>query len=168
MSKRLKQKSVALAIAVAVCTLAMGLLLASMQTRLSQEGLRFGIRRVAAELPDLVKTAQSETKDNTQTFDDLYRTRAASIAFMAANDAGYEATDAKMAEFKDLLKVDNVLIARRDGSIIAKAADTKANFSRARFNQLRQCFETGKPSDPVEVVFPIEELAHAILCRQNR
>lgn len=157
MSKRLKQKSVALAIAVAVCTLAMGLLLASMQTRLSQEEYALEFDRVAAELPDLVKTAQSETKDNTQTFDDLYRTRAASIAFMAANDAGYEATDAKMAEFKDLLKVDNVLVTRRDGSIIAKAADTKADFSRARFNQLRQCFETGKPSDPVEVDPPDQD-----------
>lgn len=157
MSKRLKQKSVALAIAVAVCTLAMGLLLASMQTRLSQEEYALEFDRVAAELPDLVKTAQSETKDNTQTFDDLYRTRAASIAFMAAHDAGYEATDAKMAEFKDLLKVDNVLVTRRDGSIIAKAADTKADFSRARFNQLRQCFETGKPSDPVEVDLPDQD-----------
>ncbi len=157
MSKRLKQKSVALAIAVAVCTLAMGLLLASMQTRLSQEEYALEFDRVAAELPDLVKTARSETKDNTQTFDDLYRTRAASIAFMAANDAGYEATDAKMAEFKDLLKVDNVLVTRRDGSIIAKAADTKADFSRARFNQLRQCFETGKPSDPVEVDLPDQD-----------
>lgn len=157
MSKRLKQKSVALAIAVAVCALAMGLLLASMQTRLSQEEYALEFDRVAAELPDLVKTAQSETKDNTQTFDDLYRTRAASIAFMAANDAGYEATDAKMAEFKDLLKVDNVLVTRRDGSIIAKAADTKADFSRARFNLLRQCFETGKPSDPVEVDLPDQD-----------
>lgn len=151
MSKRLKKKSVALAVAVTVCALAMGLLLASMQTRLSQEEYALEFDRVAAELPDLVKTARAETKDNTQTFDDLYRTRAASIAFMAANDAGYEATDVKMAELKDLLKVDNVLVARRDGSIIAKAADTKADFSRARFNQLRQCFETGKPSDPVEV-----------------
>lgn len=157
MSKRLKQKSVALAIAVAVCTLAMGFLLASMQTRLSQEEYALEFDRVAAELPALVKTARSETKDNTQTFDDLYRTRAASIAFMAANDAGYEATDAKMAEFKNLLKVDNVLIARRDGSIIAKAADTKADFSRARFNLLRQCFETGKPSDPVEVDLPDQD-----------
>lgn len=157
MSKRLKQKSVALAIAVAVCTLAMGLLLASMQTRLSQEEYALEFDRVAAELPALVKTARSETKDNTQTFDDLYRTRAASIAFMAANDAGYEATDAKMAEFKNLLKVDNVLIARRDGSIIAKAADTKADFSRARFNLLRRCFETGKPSDPVEVDLPDQD-----------
>lgn len=157
MSKRLKQKSVTLAIAVAVCTLAMGLLLASMQTRLSQEEYALEFDRVAAELPALVKTARSETKDNTQTFDDLYRTRAASIAFMAANDAGYEATDAKMAEFKNLLKVDNVLVARRDGSIIAKAADTKADFSRARFNLLRQCFETGKPSDPVEVDLPDQD-----------
>lgn len=157
MSKRLKQKSVALAIAVAVCTLAMGFLLASMQTRLSQEEYALEFDRVAAELPALVKTARSETKDNTHTFDDLYRTRAASIAFMAANDAGYEATDAKMAEFKNLLKVDNVLVARRDGSIIAKAADTKADFSRARFNLLRQCFETGKPSDPVEVDLPDQD-----------
>lgn len=157
MSKRLKKKSVALAVAVTVCALAMGLLLASMQTRLSQEEYALEFDRVAAELPDLVKTARAETKDNTQTFDDLYRTRAASIAFMAANDAGYEATDAKMAEFKNLLKVDNVLVARRDGSIIAKAADTKADFSRARFNLLRQCFETGKPSDPVEVDLPDQD-----------
>lgn len=157
MSKRLKKKSVALAVAVTVCALAMGLLLASMQTRLSQEEYALEFDRVAAELPDLVKTARAVTKDNTQTFDDLYRTRAASIAFMAANDAGYEATDVKMAELKDLLKVDNVLVARRDGSIIAKAADTKADFSRARFNQLRQCFETGKPSDPVEVDLPDQD-----------
>ena len=149
MSKRLKKKSMALAVAVTVCALAMGLLLASMQTRLSQEEYALEFDRVAAELPDLVKMARSETEDNTQTFDDLYRTRAASIAFMAANDAGYEATDVKMAELKDLLKVDNVLVARRDGSIIAKAADTKADFFRARFTQPRQCFETGRPSGPV-------------------
>ena len=113
--------------------------------------------RVAAELPDLVKTAQSETKDNTQTFDDLYRTRAASIAFMAANDAGYEATDAKMAEFRTCSRSITFSLPDVTVSIIAKAADTKADFSRARFNQLRQCFETGKPSDPVEVDLPDQD-----------
>lgn len=52
------------------------------------------------------------------TVDAIYQSKAQSIAFMADNDTGYEATDAKMREYRELLGVDNVLIVRRDGSVV--------------------------------------------------
>ena len=39
---------------------------------------------------------------------------------MANNNAGFEAADAKMVEYKDLLGVDNVLVVSRDGAVVAK------------------------------------------------
>ena len=59
---------------------------------------------------------------------DVYKRQAQSVAFMANNDAGFEATDAKMVEYQDLLGVDNVLVVDRDGTVVASAQDTQANF----------------------------------------
>lgn len=75
---------------------------------------------------------------------------------MANNNTGYEATDAKMVEYKELLGVDNVMIVNRAGDIVAKAQATPADFSHARFNQLRETFDTNAPSEAVEVDFADE------------
>lgn len=71
------------------------------------------------ELPTLLETADDETAQNEETFDAIYQSKAASVAFMANNKADYEATNAKMQEYKDLLGVDNVMIVNKDGKIEA-------------------------------------------------
>ena len=157
MTKRLKKKTAVLVAAIAVSMLAMGFLLNGMQERLQLESLDEEINQSAAELPELLQTAADETVGNTETFDAIFQSKAESVAFMAHNNAGFEATDAKMLEYQDLLNVDNIMVVTRDGDVVAKAADTKANFAYDRFNALRVTFNTGKASDAVEIELPEQD-----------
>ncbi len=151
MTNRLKRKTCALFIVIAAAAVACGLLLGNMQQRLAYSSYDDEITQCASSLSDLLTQAADETDQNTQIYDSIYQSKAQSVAFMAQNDAGFAATDAKMDEYRQLLEVDNVMVVTRDGQVTAKAADTKANFAYARFNELRQVFETGKASAAVEV-----------------
>ena len=156
MSKRLKIKAGVLAAFVAASVIVMGVIVASMQNDLSLSNYTADIEREMDELPSLLDSARSETAQNTETFDDIYASKAESVAFMAGNDVGFEATDAKMLEYKELLDVDNVMVVNRAGEVLAKAQDTPADFSRVRFNQLRESLDTGNASEPMEVRFEDE------------
>ena len=129
MMYRTKGKAVILAVAIAVSMVVMGILLNGMQERLQLESLDHEIRQEAAELPGVLQAATDETVGNEETFDAIYQSKAESVAFMARNDVGFETSDAKMREYKDLLKVDNIMVVARDGRVVAKAADTKATSS---------------------------------------
>lgn len=153
MSRRLTIKVAILAVLIVVSMVCMGVLLASMQDNLSLEDANEEIRLEQEDLPGLLETAQQETTENTTTFDDVYRSKAATIAFMANNNVGFELTDAKMAEYRDLMGVDNVIVVDREGKVLAQAQESYANFSYKRYNQLRTCFETGEPSQGMEVFF---------------
>ncbi len=153
MSRNLKIKSAVLAIFVVVSVVVMGLIVANMQDNISLENYTADIQSEMDELPGLIEAANEETAQNTQTFDEIYVSKAESVAFLANNNTGYEATDAKMLEYKDLLGVDNVMIVDRAGTVLAKAQDTPANFAYARYNQLRSVFDTGEPSEAMEIRF---------------
>ena len=157
MSKELKRKIAALVIVVAASMVAMGLLLSGMQEQLSVASYADEMEQESGQLPTLLDEADNETKQNKETFDAIYQSKAQSVAFMANNDTGFEATDAKMVEYQDLLGVDNIMIVKADGTIVAKAADTKADFSAARFNYLRESLSTGEPSRAVEIELPEEQ-----------
>ncbi len=153
MSHRLKIKAAILAAFVAASVVAMGFILSTMQDGLSIEACEADIQREMDELPGLLENAQSETEQNTQTFDAIYQSKAESVAYMANNQTGFAATDAQMVQLKSLLGVDNVIVVNRDGSIVAQAQDTLADFSYNRYNQLRSVFDSGEPSAAVEVSF---------------
>ena len=145
MSKHLKIKAAIIAAFVAASVIVMGFIVSSMQDDLSLSNYTADIQHEMDDLPGLLEASAAETEQNTQTYDEIYQSKAESIAFLANNDTGYEATNAKMQEYKDLLGVTNVMIVSRDGAVIAEAQDTIANFSYARFNQLRTVFETREP-----------------------
>ncbi|MEE0344718.1 MAG: hypothetical protein UDM08_08040 [Eggerthellaceae bacterium] len=156
MSKKLKVKSALLAGVVVLSLIIMGVILSTMQDNISLENYRADIQREMDELPTLLETADDETAQNEETFDAIYQSKAASVAFMANNKADYEATNAKMQEYKELLGVDNVMIVNKDGKIEAQAQDTLADFSYARYNELRNAISSGEPSAAVEVDFTEE------------
>ena len=157
MSKKLTVKIGAL-IAVAVASLIiMAIALTGMQGSLTRSGYTDEIKQEAAALPELLAEAEAETADNTEQYDAIYQSKAAQVAFMAQNETGFEATDAKMAEYRELLGVDNVMVVNRSGDIVAKAEATDADFAYARFNQLRQTFDTHQPSAAVEIDLPEQE-----------
>lgn len=156
MSKKLKVKSALLAGVVVLSLIIMGVILSTMQDNISLENYRADIQREMDELPTLLETADDETAQNEETFDAIYQSKAASVAFMANNKADYKATNAKMQEYKELLGVDNVMIVNKDGKIEAQAQDTLADFSYARYNELRNAISSGEPSAAVEVDFTEE------------
>ncbi len=151
MSKRLKKKTALLAAGIAIALVTMGATLLRMQEQLIYSSYNSEIEQCQKQLPDLLDEASESAADSTETYDAIYQSKAASVAFMAQNNAGFEATDIKMTEYQNLLEVDNVMIVDRSGAILAKATDTEADFSHARFNALRATFDTDNPSDAVEI-----------------
>ena len=156
MSGKLKAK-IGVLVAVALASLAcMGALLYTMQSNLQLESCTYDMRQELEELNGLLEAANAEQEQVVSTYDAVYQSKADSVAFMANNNTGFEATDAKMQECKNLLGVDNVMVVGRDGGLVAQAQDTQADFSLARYNQLRTVFENGEPSAAMEVELPDE------------
>lgn len=62
----------------------MGVILSTMQDNISLENYRADIQREMDELPTLLETADDETAQNEETFDAIYQSKAASVAFMVA------------------------------------------------------------------------------------
>ncbi len=154
MSKKLKVKAAILIAIAVVGTLCMGVCISGMQNNLMLGNYEQEMNQLAEQIPDLVEQAADETAQNTSSYDAIYQSKAESVQFMAANNAGYEATDVKMQELASLLDVDNVMIVDRSNQIAAQATSTNADFSSSRFNRLRTVFDDGKPSDAVEVELP--------------
>ena len=154
MSHRLKVKIAAIVIAALASIVVMGVLLSGMQGELTRANYDAEMEAEAEQLSALLADAEDENAQNKETFDAIYQSKAQSVSFMAANDTGFEATDAKMREYQELLGVDNVLIVKADGAVAAKAADTRADFASSRFNYLRESLSTGEPSRAVEVNLP--------------
>ncbi len=157
MSRKLKRKIVLLVAVVAASMVAMGILLSQMQQSLSLASYTAEMDEEAAQLEAVLAAAEEENAQNKETFDAIYQSKAQTVAFMAANDTGFAATDAKMREYQQLLDVDNILVVDADGAIVAEAAETRADFSYARFNYLRECLSTGEPSRAVEIELPDED-----------
>lgn len=98
MSRAFKIKAVVLAAFAVASVVLMGVILSSMQDKLSVDDCTSDIRYEMESLPGLLAAADEETAQNTETFDAVYQSKAESVAFMANNNVGFAATDAKMAE----------------------------------------------------------------------
>ena len=157
MSRKLKVKIAAIVIAAVASIFVMGVLLSGMQGELTRANYDAEMGAEAEQLSTLLAEADDENAQNKETYDAIYQSKAQSISFIAANDAGFEATDAKMREYQELLEVDNVLTVSVDGTVLAQAAETRADFSAARFNYLRESLSTGEPSRAVEINLPEQE-----------
>ena len=118
MSRNLKIKITAIVVVALASVAVMGVLLFNMQNALTQDNYAAEMVAETGQLDTLLADAASEADQDKETFDAIYQSKAQSIAFMADNDTGYEAADAKMREYRELLGVDNVLIVRRDGSVV--------------------------------------------------
>lgn len=153
MSKRLKRRTIVLIVIELISLCVLGVVLSQMQTSLSLSNYRKDTQVKMEQMNELVQTAHEEAEQVTETYDDTYRAKADSIAYMAKYEVDFEQTNAKMVELQSLLDVDNVLIVKKDGSVVAKAQKTNANFTYERFNQLRSVFEQNEPSRAFEVSF---------------
>ncbi len=156
MSPRFKKKSAILVAAIAVSVVVMGALLYGMQERLQIANCDSEIKQQMESLPELIAEANDETEQNTKTFDAIYQSKAETVQFMKNNNVGFEATDAKMAEYASVFNVNNMLVVKKDGTIIAQAKATKADFTDSRFDALRQTFSSNKASEAVSLTADVD------------
>ncbi len=136
--KILVAKIIVLFAVLAASLVIVAILLSSMQTSFYLDSFTEEMEARLDDLPSRLARADVEADENDNTFDATYQAIAESIAFMASddNDISFRINDETMVKYRDLLNVDNVLIVSRDGTILAEAQETRANFSYSRFNRL--------------------------------
>ncbi len=157
MSARLKIKIVILLIISIAGCLFMCVEVSTMQNNLSLTSYEQEMEQELSELPELLQQAQDESASSTQNFDDIYFSKAQSVAFMAQHNAGFDATNAKMQELASKLQVDNLMIVSRSGQVQAKTHETKADFASSRFNRLRACLDGTQPTEAVKIELEEED-----------
>lgn len=152
MLKELRRKKILLIIVGAVCLLFLGGFLVMMQTELSISNQRENSQENVRQIQSVVDNAYEAAEQSRISYDEVYQSKAASAAYMANKDLRFTYTDSQMKRLADLMNVTNMLVIDREGSILARAQSTAADFSLARYNQLRTVFDTGKPSEAFEVI----------------
>lgn len=152
MKKNLWKKTAAAFLLEIICILLFGLFLVRMQTSLSVSNQQGNTQEKLDEMQEVIDRADAVAEQNEASYDEVYQSKAASVAYMANHDETFTYTDAKLKELAEMMNVNNILIIDREGKQIAKAEKTKADFTYHRYNQLRTVFETGEPSEAFEVI----------------
>lgn len=154
MSQKLKRKTLIMLLIEFVCLIALGIFLFAMQTNLSERNQRESLKQKMQQVGEVVRNAEENEKERTASYDRTYTAKATSAAYMVKKDAPDYATpsNASLKQYRDVLAVDNVLVLDRAGKVIARAETSPADFTRARYNQLRTVFSEEGPSEPFEVV----------------
>lgn len=157
MIKKLRRKTVFLILLTVVSMIILGVSLGFMQTKLSISNYKRDMRIELSKIEELLQTAEKEKTEITETYDAIYRAKADSVAFMANKIKDFEYTNAEMQKCRDLLAVTNVMILDAEGNIVARSGFSKADFTRARFNQLRTVFNTYASAEAFNVSFGKEK-----------
>lgn len=158
MSKKSKNK-LSLAVAIGVVSLVLfGLLLVTLQTNLAINSQKKDTKLKLSQMDELIETAETSGKEATEAFDDIYKGKVESIAYIAEKQQGFESTQEKLRELKEVTEVTNIIILDNKGNQVAAAQESAADFTYDRFNQLRTVFGSRKVSEPFEV--EIEGIRH--------
>lgn len=151
MVRKLRGKTIAALLLELICILLFGVFLVQLQTTLSVNNQRENTQEKLDTMQEVIDNADAAAAQNEASYDEVYQSKAASVAYMANNDENFAFTDAKMKELAKRMNVNNILIIDREGKQIAKAAKSAADFTYPRYNQLRTVFDTGEASEAFEV-----------------
>lgn len=153
MSKKIKNKSILLAVVGAICLILLGGFLMVMQSNLSISNQKNDLSQKLQQIDEIIESAKEETEQTIATYDALYQSKVESLSFIAQNLGSFAMTDGKMKEYAKLLKVSNILVLDREGNQMARAEETDADFTYPRYNQLRTVFGSAGVSEPFAVDF---------------
>lgn len=152
MSKKLKRKSILMITIEIVSLVLLGIFLTAMQTGLSVRSQQRDTQKKIQQIDGLTANADNLAQQTTKGYDDVYVSKAASLAYMAQKKAGIvNGTNAEMKKCADLMNITNALILDREGNVLAQAGRSPVDFTRSRYNQLRTVFINGEPSQPFQV-----------------
>ena len=151
MSRKMRGK-IAFMIVIEIVFLAiLGTLLTVMQTNLSIDNQKENITEKLDEMDEVLENADESALQTTESYDDIYKGKVGSLAYMFQNGVMTEYSSATMQEAKALLDVDNVLVLDPSGKILAQAEDSPADFAHDRYNQLRAVFGSDGISEAFDV-----------------
>lgn len=151
MFKNKRKKAVLMIVVEILCLIVLGLFLTVLQTNLSVNEQKKDTQGNLDEMETLVENAHTAAQQSIDTYDEIYQSKAESVAFMFKNEVISGYTDANMKECQSLLDVSNIMVINRAGDILAGARESTADFSYERYNQLRLALNTGKASEAFEV-----------------
>lgn len=151
MSKELRRKRNLLFLVGAICLALLGGFLMAMQTKMSVANQEENTKENIRQIQGLVDGAYETAEQNRVSYDEVYQSKAESVAYIANKDTRFTYTGSYLKKLAAQMNVNNIVILDRDGQVIAKADTKVPDFTRNRYNQLRTVFETGAPSEAFDV-----------------
>ena len=148
--KRIKQKGLIMVVVEVICIILLSVFLYNLQVSLSTNEQTVGINKKIESLRKAVKQSEKEEQDTIASYDEMYQSKAKSLAYLFQNDVD-DNPETMMSQYKELLNVTNVFVVNSDGSIQAQSGDKVADFSKAGYDQLKTVFSTNTPSKAFEV-----------------
>lgn len=151
MSNRLKKKAILMFVVELISIILLGVFLRSIQTDLSVNRQARDTKEKLKQVTELIADGEEAKLQTTATYDQVYQSKADSLAYELGHGTNISYTDSQMKELRELLEVTNAVVLDTEGNILAKAQEANTDFTYDRYNQLRAVFETGEPSEAVEV-----------------
>ncbi len=148
---RMKRKTIAVILIAALCLVGLGVYLTAMQNHLSLAQQRQDTEQKMEQVRELIDSSKEAADQVRETYDNIYKSKASSLAFLIRRKVDPELSRPIMETYRKLLDVDNVFVLDQNGIIAYQARTTDADFTRARFNQLRTVFEDANPSEAFQV-----------------
>ncbi len=157
---KITRKSIAVVLVAVLCLVVLGVYLTSMQNYLSLKQQQQDTEQKITQIRELIAASDQSAVQVRETFDNIYKAKAQSLAFMVRQKVDPELNRAVMETYRKLLDVDNVFVLDKNGYLMYVARPTIVNFTRARFNQLRTVFDTADPSEAFQVDMGDEEMRY--------
>lgn len=151
MTKHLRRKKNLLLLAAIACLCLFGCFLFSMQTGLAVKNQVEHTRETVRQIPALVDNAYRSAEQNRLSYDEVYQSKAVTVAYMAARDSRFQSSTSYLQNLASKIQVDNIILLDRQGNVTASADSRTPDFTRSRYNQLRTVFETGEPAAAFDV-----------------
>lgn len=160
MKKALRKKKFEILLINVIAILAMAFLLSALYINKITDSNEAKVSESLNEIEAQIDSATQSEEDSISRYDALYTSKAATVAYMINYTDNFEYTESYLENLADTLNVSNIIIVDSEGNINVAASEPLADFTKSRFNQLREVFKAGASSgaEPFTVQYEDEGL----------
>ena len=150
-----KQKGILIPAVLAslVCTAALAAFCMFIQIGMTMQAQDEDIRECMDAVMEAVSEVSGNYDQNIATFDEVYRAKAATAAYIARYDKSYRETGYWVDQLGQQMEVTNLMILDSEGAVIAGGETMAEDYSLPEFDGLRDVFISRKRHQPFEVTF---------------
>ena len=149
----------------AVFTLLLGGYCMFLQAKLAMQMQEEDIRECMEAVPKAVEKISANYDQNVATFDEVYRAKAATAAYIARYDSEYRETGYWVDQLGQQMEVSGLMILDKEGKSIASGDTMADDYSGPEFDGLRDVFMSRKRHVPFEVSFGKDESGNEVTRR---